>query len=151
MRFAAFVGHQNHVRIYDKPRWDEWLEKHVAQRIEVELRDEAKVRSNRQNRFFHGPVLEELARVWHADGWRRSHDDGSSSALPRWMVRARALALFCPHDFIKDPDGHATAVRQSTADLSVKEFTAMLEEVAEYLTHKEGERGILPSPEEWSE
>lgn len=151
MRLPANIDSDGILHVpFHREDCERWREKRKGTRIEVELRDEAAIRSNRQNRFLHGPVLDEFARVWKADGWRHVNEEREHE-LPRWMVRARVLAAFCPHDWVTLPDGGRMMVRRSSADLSRAEFSAMLEEMAEYLVHKDGERGLLPSPEEWSE
>jgi len=43
----------------------EWLKKRSGQRVEVELRDEAAIRSNRQNRYWFGCVIPFVADQWH--------------------------------------------------------------------------------------
>jgi hypothetical protein len=153
MRFSVQVLHDGWLPDWP-PKAKEWAFRRPDQRIEVELRDEAAIRSSRQNRFLHGPVLDEFARVWHVDGWRyfATSDPGEDpQPLPRWMVRARVLETFCPHSFAYDGEGNAHRQRKSTADMTVREMSAMFDEMNEYLVHKEGERGMLPSPEEWSE
>ncbi|NNM31957.1 MAG: hypothetical protein HKO53_02775, partial [Gemmatimonadetes bacterium] len=95
------------------------------------------------------PVAEEFARVWHADGWRINLG-GEPHALPRHIVRSRMLRLFCPHYVTIGPNGEREWERQSTTDLSVAEFSAMLDEIAEYLVHKDGEKGMMPDTEGFS-
>lgn len=150
MRISGRITDAGQVEVHGlaSPFVAAWCEKRKGQRIEVELRDEAAIRSNRQNRFLHGPVLDELARVWHADGWRDASTE-PPQPMPRWMVRERALHVFCPRSFALDPAGAEHYARRSTADLTVAEFKAMLDDIAEYLVHKEGETGIMPDPEDW--
>lgn len=148
MRFSGFVGRSGDLRIHREDRWVEWLKPRKGQPVEVELRDEAAIRSNRQNRFLNGPVVDEFARVWHADGYRYVLDR-QPQTLPRRVVRSWMLDRFCPHDCIEGPGGEDRYVRQSTADLTVAEFSVMLDDMNEYLVHKDGERGIFPDPEEW--
>lgn len=147
MRFSALIDGDGVMIYTNLPDVDGWCRKRKGQRIEVEFRDADAIRSSQQNRFLHGPVMEEFARVWHADGWRHVVKS-TSDAMPKWMVRARVMEAFCPHHAVMDPSGDVNLVRRSSADLTKAEFSQMLEEMAEYLVHKDGERGILPSPEE---
>lgn len=147
MRFPATVRADGSLLIFSEEAWKKALAKRAGQRVEVELRSEAQIRSARQNRFFHGPVLDFVASLWWKDGVRYRTPDGADLPLPKEAVKDALVTAF-GGGLIQTPLGKAR--RRSTADMTVAEFSEMLERIGDYCLHKVGARGVLPSPEEWS-
>ena len=147
MRFLGMVGPDGLFHPWSPEAWVRWLEKRMGQRVEVELRDEAAIRSSRQNRFLHGPVLDFVAALWWKDGVRYRISDGAELPLPKEAVKDALVTAF-GGGVIPTPLGKAR--RRSTADMTVVEFSEMLDRINEYCTHKEGARGPIPTPEEWN-
>jgi hypothetical protein len=116
--------------------------------VAVELLDEAAIRSNRQNRYFHGPVLDFVAALWKQDGYRYVTPEGAEMPLPKEAIKDALVTAFAGRP-VKTPVGPARRI--STASMTVAEFSALIDWIASYCLHKDGARGVLPSPEEWSE
>ena len=132
------------VHIDSNPAAEKWCAARLDQRIEAELRDAAAIRSSQQNRFWYGCVVPFVADQWHSEGRRMVTDAGAEMPLPRWAVHD-ALLLAFGGPMVSTPLGMA---RKSSADLTVKQFSELIETVAAYALKEY--RSVLPSAEEWS-
>lgn len=81
--------------------------------------EEEKRRTNEQNRFFHGPILDAIcSQAW----W-----GGKTYSKEFWKEYFRRRYLL--KDEIPTPDGEVIQLYWSTADLSSKQFTEFLDRV----------------------
>lgn len=138
MRFSASVAPDGSLRVYVHERWAGWLAERKGQRLEVELRDEAAIRSNRQNRYWWAVCVKTVQECWQLER-------GDRLPLPKEHVHD-ALVMAFGGGLVETPLGRT---RKSSASMTVEEFSKLIEATAEYLHHKYG--CVLPKPEEWSE
>ncbi len=144
MRFPARLRDDLEL-IWDRsPTLEKWLLKHKGQDIEMELHDKAKIRSDRQNRYWYGCVVKFVAEQWHREGRRMVTDTGAEVPLPRWAVHD-ALLLAFGGPMVETPLGMA---RQSSRDKTVADFSALIETVGAYVLHEY--QSVLPSSEDWT-
>lgn len=122
-----------------------WLLKRNGQGVEVEIRDQAAIRSNRQNRYWWGCIVKTVAEQWEREGILWQEVPGVPTPLPTDVVHDALVTAF-GDGFVDTPFGRA---RRSTTSYSVKEFTRLIDRVAEWYLEKY--KGHLPKPEEWSE
>lgn len=145
MRVTASVTSSGTIQLPLDERLRAWLVKRKGQRLEVELRDEAAIRSDRQNRYFHGPLIDHVAALWWEDGIRYCSPEGVEFPMPREAIKDALVTAF-GGGVIETPLGKAR--RRSTADMTVAEMSALFERINEYCVHKVGARGPIPDPED---
>jgi len=136
MKFSAVVGPTGGPRPHNLTGYMDWLKRRRGQRIEIELRDEAAIRSNRQNRYWFGVVVQFFRDEWEREG----------HVVPRDVVHDVLVRTFADIDETKTPLGNG---RRSTRSMTVAEFSKLIDTVGEYALHKYG--ATIPTPEEWSE
>ena len=137
MRLPASIGPDGALR-FDSERVQAWCLKRPGQRVEMELRDEAAIRSNRQNRYWHGCVVSGIRDIWKAErGVLYDHD----------AVHGALVGAF-GGEWTKTPLG---LERPSSASMPVARFSRMIDEVREYALHEYEHPYVIPTPEEWSE
>lgn len=137
MRFSAFSD--GTLRVRNPEQWSEWLVKRKGQRLEVELRDEAAIRSSRQNRYYWGVCIPFIQECWQ-------RDSGAALPLPKDAVHDALVRALAETEEQMTPLGPG---RRSSSSMTVAEFTRLIDAVREYaLTKYESH---IPTPEEWSE
>lgn len=146
MRTAASVTPEGTLRIYETTRLDAWLAKRKGQRIELELRTEAQIRSSQQNRYWHGVVVSTVADLWEREGVRMRTAGGVVIPLPKEAVHDALVTAF-GGGVVTTPLGRAR--RKSTTQMTVEEFSGLIDAVRDYALQKYG--SVIPTPEEWSE
>lgn len=138
MKFAASVTADGTIRIHDHHRRDRWTAQRLDQRIEVELRDAAAIRSDRQNRYWWAVCVPFVQECWQ-------RERGARLPLPKEAVHDALMTAF-GGGWIDTPLGRA---RNSSARMKVDDFTRLIESVQEYALTKY--EAVLPTPEDWSE
>ena len=134
MRFSA--SSDGALLVHDQQRWAHWLTKHRGQLIEVELRDAKAIRSNRQNKFWWAVVIPLVRGQWERE---------KATLISPEFVHDALVGAF-GGDWRDTPLGRA---RRSSTDMTIEEFSKLIEQTSEYLKDQYG--CVLPSPEEWNE
>ncbi len=144
MRFAAHAIEGPKLHVYDEGRWLDALDKRVGgKRFWVELLSEAQIRSSQQNKYWWGVVVDTVAQLWDVDGWRWKMANGVEVPLPKEAVHDALVTAF-GGGVVATPLGKAR--RRSTAEMSVEDFSVLIENVKEYALHKY--QIVIPDPEE---
>jgi hypothetical protein len=110
-------------------RIQDWLKKRPHQTA---------IRSARQNRYWYGVVVQTVNEIWTREARRET-------PYPKGAVHGALVGAF-GGDWVETP---LEIVRPSSAELTVAEFSQMIDAVAGWL--KDEYKVILPSPEEWME
>ena len=139
MRFAAHVTDGGVLQVYDEAKWRQTLDKRVGKRVWVELLNEAQARSSQANRYWWAVCVATVQECWQ-------RDRGDALPLPAEAVHDALVTAF-GGGLVETPFGKAR--RKSSAQMTVDEFSGLIESTADYLNSKYG--CVLPSPEEWSE
>jgi hypothetical protein len=144
MRFLASVGANGSLAVHDNQKWVKALARNKGKRVEIELRSETEVRSNRANSYWWGVVI-----PFVSEQWERGRD---GPPLPKETVHDALVSALSPVEPIQT---ELALVRPRSSRMSVAEFSQMIEAVREWASHKytnpDGTPVQLPSPEEWSE
>lgn len=137
MRFSAHVDNHGTLNFYDLIRLSKWLAERKGQRLEVELRDEAAVHSDRQRGYWFGCVVQTVNEIWTREKGRELpyHKDAIHGAL------LRAFGT----EWLDTPMGKE---RPSFASMSKAQVSKLIDGVAEWLVERYAV--VLPSPEEWT-
>jgi hypothetical protein len=138
MRFSASIDADSSLRVHQHEKWSGWLSKRKGQRVEVELRDEAAIHSDRQRRYWFGVVVQTVSDIW-------TREKDRETPFPKEAVHGALVGAFGP-EWTETPFGRE---RASFASMKKDEVRELIDRVAEWLKDRYG--SILPSPEEWSE
>lgn len=139
MRFLASVGANGSLAIHDHARWAKALQRNRGKRVELELRNETEVRSDRANRYWWGVVIPFVAEQW---GRTRQSD----APVDKHVIHDALVGALSPVEPIETELG---LVRPRSSQMSVAEFSQMIEAVREWAFQKY--QAHLPGPEEWNE
>ena len=139
MRFAAAVRADGSLLIYAEEAWKKALIKRKGQRVELELRDEAAIRSHRANAYWWAVCVPFVQECWQ-------RETGDVLPLPKEAVHDALVTAF-GGGVVMTPLGKAR--RNSTAAMTVVEFSTLIDAVREYALQKYG--SVIPTPEEWGE
>lgn len=137
MRFAGTVGPDGTFRPWDPGGYLGWFRARRGQRVEVELRDEAALHSDRQRRYWFGCVVPTVNEVV-------TLEKGHGVPYPKTAIHGMLMRVFC-EDEVEGPDGPE---RPSFSELSKSKTSKLIDDVKAWLWDKHQVR--LPEPEEWS-
>jgi hypothetical protein len=103
-----------------------WMELHTA----------AQLRTLRQNAWWWGCVVREVARCWQ---------QASGAELPHSPKTVHGALMRATFGTVSTPLGEE---RRSSTDLTTKEFTHLIDETRAYLLERFGV--VVPNPDEWA-
>lgn len=85
-----------------------------GQCLVLTLEEEGRKRTAAQNRFFHGPILTEIAKRFHEDGWTRED------------VKTELCLRYIPQEHTRE-DGSVVIVPGHTSALDVEPFNDFID------------------------
>lgn len=143
MRFPAHVTVDGALEVYDQAAWRQALQRKAGKRVWVELLSEAQVRSSQQNRYWWAVVVATVSDLWEREGLRMRTGEGVQIPLPKEVIHDALVTAF-GGGVVETPLGKAR--RKSTPQMTVDEFSALIDATKEYVLHKYGV--VIPEPGE---